>query len=97
MANGQPLPKAGVFAEAQGRVAAQRIAATFAGQEPDATFDGRGGCFLEVGDGVAMMVEGEFLAEPRPQVRLTPADPSYFAQKRAFEAERLNNRFSATV
>ena len=93
MANGKPLPKAGVFAEAQGRVVAQRIAATFAGQEPDATFDGRGGCFLEVGDGVAMMVEGEFLAEPQPQVRLTAAAPGYFAQKRTFEAERLNQWF----
>ena len=94
MANGQPLPKAGVFAEAEGQVAAQRIAATFAGQEPDAAFDGQGGCFLEVGDGVAMMVEGEFLAEPRPQVRLTPADASYFEQKRGFEVERLNRWFA---
>jgi len=93
MANGKPLPKAGVFAEAEGRVVAQRIAATFTGQETDAAFDGRGGCFLEVGDGMAMMVEGEFLAEPQPQVRLTPADPSYFAKKRAFEAEHLNQWF----
>lgn len=93
MANGKPLPKAGVFAEAEGRVVAQRIADVFDGRQPEATFDGRGGCFLEVGDGVAMMVEGEFLAEPRPQVRLTTADTSYFEQKRLFEVERLNSWF----
>jgi sulfide:quinone oxidoreductase len=89
MANGKPLPKAGVFAEAMGEVAADRIAATFAGGEPAATFTGEGGCYLEVGGGQAMMVQGRFLAAPEPEVVLTEASPQYLDEKRAFEAQRL--------
>ena len=96
MANGKPLPKAGVFAEAEGRVAARRIAAALTGRESQATFDGKGGCFLEVGRGEAMMVEGEFLASPAPQVRLTGPSTSFLEQKRAFEKERLTSWFAQT-
>jgi len=89
MANGKPLPKAGVFAEAMGRAAAEGILASLAGREPAERFEGNGGCFLETGPGEALMVTGEFLAEPAPQVRLTEPSRAYFDEKRAFEAERL--------
>jgi sulfide:quinone oxidoreductase len=94
MANGKPLPKAGVFAEAMGEVVADRIAATFAGQEPQATFQGEGGCYLEVGAGQAMMVQGRFLAAPEPEVLLTEASPQHLNEKRAFEAQRLQAWFA---
>jgi sulfide:quinone oxidoreductase len=94
MANGKPLPKAGVLAEAMGEVVADRIAATFAGQESQATFAGEGGCYLEVGAGQAMMVQGRFLAEPEPEVVLTEALPRYLNEKRAFEAQRLQTWFT---
>lgn len=90
MANGKPLPKAGVFAEAMGETVADRIAATFRGQEPAATFKGEGGCYLEVGAGQAMMVKGSFLAEPEPEVMLTEASPGYLEEKRNFEMQRLS-------
>jgi sulfide:quinone oxidoreductase len=93
MANGKPLPKAGVFAEAMGEAVADRIAATFAGQEPEAIFTGEGGCYLEVGAGQAMMVKGHFLAEPEPEVILTEASPQYLEEKRAFEQKRLQTWF----
>ena len=93
LANGKPLPKAGVFAEAMGETVADRIAATFAGQEPQAMFKGEGGCYLEVGKGQAMMVKGQFLAEPEPEVQLTEASPKYLEEKRAFEAQRLQTWF----
>jgi sulfide:quinone oxidoreductase len=93
LANGKPLPKAGVFAEAMGETAADRIAATFAGQEPEATFKGEGGCYLEVGAGQAMMVKGQFLAEPEPEVMLTEASAKYLDEKRAFETQRLQAWF----
>jgi len=93
MADGKPLPKAGVFAEAMGETVAERIAATFAGQEPETTFEGEGGCYLEVGAGQAMMVKGHFLAEPRPEVELTEASPQYLAEKRTFESQRLQTWF----
>jgi sulfide:quinone oxidoreductase len=93
MANGKPLPKAGVFAEAMGETAADHIAATFAGKEPDAAFKGEGGCYLEVGAGEAMMVKGHFLAVPAPEVTLTEASSQYLEDKRAFESQRLQTWF----
>ena len=65
MGNGKPLPKAGVFAEAMGETVADRIAADFAGQEPEAEFQGEGGCYLEVGAGQAMKVKGHFHGSAR--------------------------------
>ena len=93
MANGMPLPKAGVFAEAMGQVVADRIAAAFAGQESRAEFKGEGGCYLEVGGGQAMMVQGRFLTEPAPEVELTEASPHYLDEKRTFETQRLQAWF----
>lgn len=88
MPNGGALPKAGVFAATEGEVVAERIAATFAGRRPEATFAGEGVCFMETGRGSAAMVRGRFLDDP-PRVELTAASPEHLAAKRAFEAERL--------
>jgi sulfide:quinone oxidoreductase len=94
LANGQMLPKAGAFAQAQGEVVADRIALKFDGSQPTATFAGDGACFLETGGGMAAMVTGGFLADP-PSVRLTEPSPEHFAAKRAFERERLAAWFGA--
>jgi sulfide:quinone oxidoreductase len=88
LSNGGALPKAGVFAQAEGEVVAARVADTLAGREPDARFEGEGLCFLETGRGMASAVQGRFLAEP-PEVELTPATSAGFEAKRAFEMERL--------
>jgi sulfide:quinone oxidoreductase len=93
LANGKPLPKAGLFAEHMGETAAERIASGFLGEEPTATFKGEGGCYLEVGGGKAMMVRGNFLAEPEPEVTLTQASPEYLDEKRSFETQRLQTWF----
>src|SRR5215207_3249470 len=93
MANGKPLPKAGVFAEAMGETVADRIAAIFAGKEPNAEFNGEGGCYLEVGAGQAMMVKGQFMAVPEPEIALTDAADTYLEEKRAFETQRLQTWF----
>jgi sulfide:quinone oxidoreductase len=94
MADGKPLPKAGVFAEAMGQVAAEHIAASFAGRQSGAAFKGEGGCFLEVGGGQAVMVQGSFLAQPAPQVALTEPSRQYIEDKRAFETDRLQRWFA---
>jgi sulfide:quinone oxidoreductase len=93
MGNGKPLPKAGVFAEAMGETIADRIAATFAGREPEAAFKGEGGCYLEVGSGQAMMVKGHFMAVPEPEITLTEASAQNLDEKRAFELQRLKSWF----
>lgn len=90
---GKQLPKAGIMAEMQVTVAAERIATRFAGQEPTAVFDGKGYCFLEVGRGEAAYVQGEFYAEPGPMATLTEPSAANLEHKRAWEAERLRAWF----
>ena len=89
LANSKPLPKAGLFAETMGETVAERIASGFLGEEATATFKGEGGCYLEVGGGKAMMVRGNFLAEPEPEVTLTEATTEFLNEKRSFETQRL--------
>ena len=93
MANGKPLPKAGVFAEGMGETVADRIAAIFSEKEPEAAFKGEGGCYLEVGAGQAMMVKGHFMAVPEPEIALTDASEGYLEEKRSFERRRLQTWF----
>jgi sulfide:quinone oxidoreductase len=94
LSTGQPLPKAGVFAHAQGEVVASRIADGFAGRAPSAAFDGHGMCFLETGHGRATMVRGNFYATP-PDVALAEASEEHLAAKHAFESDRLASWFGA--
>lgn len=93
MANGQPMPKAGGFAEGEGIVAAEHIAAFLSGAQSDARFEGDGTCYLEVGNGEAMLVRGRFLAEPAPEVELTIPSKESLAQKYTYERERLTAWF----
>ena len=88
LANGLPLPKAGVFAHAQGEVVATRIAARLRGETPSATFAGEGMCYLETGLGQAAKTHGSFLADP-PQVQVSSPDEATMAEKREFERSRL--------
>ena len=67
--NGLMLPKAGVFAHAQAKVVAERLAARLKGTTSEARFKGDGYCFLELGHGVAAFAKGDFYAEPNPQLR----------------------------
>ena len=92
LSTGGALPKAGVFAHAQGEVVAARIADSLAGREATTTFSGLGMCYLETGRGQAAMVRGEFLADP-PRVELTEPSAEGYDAKRAFESERLTAWF----
>jgi sulfide:quinone oxidoreductase len=86
-ASGQ-LPKAGVFAEAGGRVAARNIVADLTGSERT-SYDGHGYCYLELPGRKVALVEGDFYAEPEPDVEVTPESTEAYARKQAFERERL--------
>jgi sulfide:quinone oxidoreductase len=81
------LPHAGVFAAAQGRVAARNLAADLQGGER-VRFDGHGYCFLELPGERVAYVEGDFYADP-PDVSLTPADHEQFRRKQAYERDHL--------
>ena len=64
LANGLPLPKAGVMAELQGLRVARAIAAELGVGEEPALFDGMGYCPVEVGEGAGAMVRGNWYAKP---------------------------------
>jgi len=89
MANDAPFPKAGVFAEAQGRAAAAAIVANVTGSPPATTFDGKGYCFVETGDGKASAIVGDFLRSPEPKVDVLPPSEDDYRKKIAFERDRL--------
>ena len=82
------LPRAGVFAEALGRVAGANIAAEITGG-PSGRYDGSGYCFLEFDGRRASALQGEFFAKPNPVIRMAEPDADTYARKEAFEAERL--------
>jgi sulfide:quinone oxidoreductase len=94
-ANGMALPKAGIFAEAQARVAAAQIVSDIMGRPASARFDGRGHCFVEVGGGQATMVQGDFLATPAPAVQIAPPSTQIYQQKVDFERTRLAMWFAS--
>ncbi|HMB71736.1 MAG TPA: FAD/NAD(P)-binding oxidoreductase [bacterium] len=93
LANGLPLPKAGLFAELEGRCVAGAIAAECGVGEPPAPFDGVGYCFIELGKDRATRVEGDFFARPEPQVSVHNVSARHAEDKRAFESERLQRWF----
>jgi len=93
LANGLPMPKAGLVAELEGDRVARAIAAQVRGDPPAAPFDGAGECFIEMGAEQAAMFSGRFFEEPAPQISIREPTPDHAAKKRAFEAERLAKWF----
>jgi sulfide:quinone oxidoreductase len=83
--NGKALPKAGVFAHAEAKVVAERIADGYAGNGANSVFDGKGYCWVELGDGRAGFAGGNFYAEPEPRVSLRRPGRPFHWGKVAFE------------
>lgn len=93
LANGLPLPKAGIFAELEGERVADAIVADVRGEKPPAPFDGRGYCFVEMGPTEATLIEGDFFARPEPRIQLRAPSAENRARKHGFETERLRRWF----
>lgn len=83
------LPKAGAFAEAQGRVVAHRIAAKILARASSESFDGRGYCYLETGGHRAVRVAGSFFELPHPVMETRPPDEAQFRDKLDWVARHL--------
>jgi len=90
LANKLPLPKAGLFAESQGKVAAGAIIAEVKRAPAPTAFDGHGYCFIETGAGLATMVQGNFFASPAPALTVAPPSAQALQQKLEFEHSRLS-------
>ena len=86
-------PKAGVFAEGQAAVVAERIIATIRGDAGSTEYGGRGICWLEVGHDEVAKVDVTFLSGQRPTGGLDGPSPAYVADKVEFGRSRIGRWF----
>jgi len=93
LANGLPLPKAGVIAELEGVRVAEAIASAAPSAAAPLSFDGVASCYVEMGPEIAARVDAEWYAEPAPLVSIAEPSAAFAAEKRAFETERLARWF----
>ena len=84
------IPKAGIFAEAEAMVVSQEIVDQITNTKTNAKFDGKGFCFMEIGDNKAGYLEVDLYNED-PNSRLqSPSEESYI-KKLEFEETRVKN------
>ena len=86
MANGAPLPKAGVFAAGEARIVSNNIAAQIQ-TGAQSVFEGNGYCFVDQGTGHGRLITGGFLNEGTPKVTLSPSSARPYAKKIRFESD----------
>lgn len=83
------LPKAGIFAEEQAKVAARQIIDEISGRPSMTTFAGQGYCFMDVGNRRAGYLEGDFFNPTGPSLRLDAPSEQNFQKKQDFERSRI--------
>jgi sulfide:quinone oxidoreductase len=86
-------PKAGVFAERQAGVVADAVIARARGEDPSATYDGRGICYLEFGEGRVAKVDVTFRAGHAPTGQFDDASAALAADKAEFGRSRVKRWF----
>ena len=99
LANGKPLPKAGVFAHGEAQAVARTLVAELQGGRTG-MFDGEGYCWVELGGGQAAFAVGDFYAEPNPEVHLRHPGRMWHLGKVLFEKYWMGegmNRLSAEL
>jgi sulfide:quinone oxidoreductase len=88
-------PKAGAFAEKQGRIAAASIIATLRNNDAHPTYDGRGSCYVEFGGGRVGRVDVDSFSAPSPSGVFVAPSSEVAAEKRDFSARRRARWFGA--
>src|SRR2546425_11897162 len=83
------VPKAGIFAEGEGVTVARNIIAQIKSEQEKEIFDGKGGCFVEVGKKTAGYLQVEMFATPNPITLLKQPSEEHFVDKEKFEKDRL--------
>jgi sulfide:quinone oxidoreductase len=87
------IPKAGVFAEAQAKVVSQQIIDDIVNDKAkrsSSRFDGKGFCFMEIGNEKAGYVDVDFYNENGPATLLEPPSGESYKKKLDFERSKLN-------
>jgi sulfide:quinone oxidoreductase len=86
-------PKAGVFAEGQAVVAADRIAAIIRGATGTAEYDGHGMCYLEFGGDEVARVDVMFVSGQPPRGTFEAPSGALAADKEEFGSSRIQRWF----
>jgi len=89
-------PKAGVFAEGQALVVAERLLARARGEAEEAGYDGRGICYLEFGHDQVAKVDVTFVSGEAPHGHLQGPSPALAADKVDFGRSRARRWFGRT-
>ena len=92
------IPKAGVFAEAQAKVVGQQIVDDikyYKSKQLPPQFDGKGFCFMEVGNQKAGYVAVDMYHEHGPATLLEPPSEESYKKKLDFERSRLSEWLSS--
>ena len=87
------IPKAGVFAEAQAKVVSQQIIDDIENKRDklsSSKFDGKGFCFMEVGDKKAGYIATDFYNEVGPVTLLEPPSKESYEKKLEFERSKIS-------
>jgi len=84
------IPKAGIFAEGEAKVVSQQIINEITNNKTQAEFDGKGFCFMEIGNKQAGYITADFYNEAGPTVTLDPPSEELFQKKLNFERNRIN-------
>jgi sulfide:quinone oxidoreductase len=85
-------PRAGVFAEGQAAVAAERIGALIRGTTTSAQYGGRGICYLELGRDQVALVDVTFFGDQRAGRLMGPSE-AVAADKVEFGSSRIKRWF----
>lgn len=94
--NGKPLPKAGVFAHAEGLAVASAVVAELQGGRAH-EFDGVGYCWVSMARDRAAFASGAFYAEPAPQMDLRKPGRRWHLGKVLFEKYWMGEGLSRTT
>jgi sulfide:quinone oxidoreductase len=88
------VPKAGIFAEGEAKAVSQQIIYEIKnsnGDKESTKFDGKGFCFMEVGDKKAGYIDVDLYNKAGPTTRLEPPSYEFYQKKLDFERNRLND------
>ncbi|MEK6833889.1 MAG: NAD(P)/FAD-dependent oxidoreductase, partial [Thermoproteota archaeon] len=77
-------------AESEGVTVAKNIVSQIKREQEKATFDGKGGCFVEIGKKTAGYLEVDMFASPNPVTLLKQPTQEHFMDKEKFEKDRLD-------
>lgn len=89
-------PKAGVFAERQAGVVADRISAQLRGDDESSHYDGFGMCYLEFGHDLVARVDVTFLTGQKPVGGLAGPTAELAGEKIEFGTSRIRRWFGRT-